>query len=118
MQDPEGIDALLRLFARLIERDSTVVEVSPERGLVVVEQGGTVHRLHADRAVLARALAADDPALGGPGVDRVEAAARLMSVHLEESLATREPHPSGCWTYDGGGFDARPPWVRGPQAQD
>jgi len=36
--------------------------------------------------------------------------ARYGAVHLEESLATREPHGSGCWTYRAGFFHPEPPW--------
>lgn len=71
-----------------------------------------------DREAFAGALADDDPGFWGPGVDRVESAARFMTVHLDESLATREPHVSGHWTYRTGFFDPRPPWIRGPHAQD
>jgi hypothetical protein len=44
------------------------------------------------RAHLA-ALTQDDLDVWGPGVDRVEAAARFASVHLQERVATRDDDP-------------------------
>lgn len=75
-------------------------------------------RLHFDEAeLLAVAEGAGEEAeavWGEPPPDEV-AAARFLSVHLDESLATREPHESGWWTYRAGGFDPVPPWEAHPR---
>ena len=114
----DEVDALLRRFATKVIDPYELVDADPQRGVVVVRHGATVHSLHFDRDELARALADDDPGFWGPGVDRVESVARFLAVHLDESLATREPDASGRWTYREGGFEPRPPWRRGPHAQD
>jgi predicted DNA-binding transcriptional regulator len=39
-----------------------------------------------------------------------EALARLMTVHLYSSFATRVRHETGWCSYDGGCFNPLPPW--------
>jgi hypothetical protein len=94
-------------------RHAEVTELRPEEGILAVRHGDTVARLHFDEAVLLEFIdgAGEDgaDAWGEPLSDEV-AAARFLSVHLDESLATREPHESGWWTYRPGGFDPVPPW--------
>lgn len=114
----DEVDELLGLFAVKIADQYDFVEADPQRGVIVVREGATDHRLHFDPEALAGTLADHDPGFWGPGVDPVESVARFMTVHLDESLATRVPHASGRWTYRTGFFDPRPPWLRGPHAQD
>ena len=115
----DEVDRLIHLFAVKISGVHDVLEVRPAHGLVVVRQDTAVHRLHLDRDRLARLLAEGaDRDFWGPCVDAVESAARFMSIHLDESLATREAHATGCWTHVDGGFDPRPPWLRGAHAQE
>jgi hypothetical protein len=94
-------------------RHAEVTELRPEEGILAVRHGETVALLHFDEAELLEFIdgAGED---GGdvwdePLSDEV-AAARLLSIHLDESLATREPHESGWWTHRAGGFDPVPPW--------
>jgi hypothetical protein len=90
-----------------------VVEFLPEQGIVAIRHGDQVARLHFDEAELLGVidLAGDEgsEAWGTPLSDEV-AAARFLSIHLDESLATREPHETGWWTYRAGGFEPVPPW--------
>lgn len=79
---------------------------------LVLRRAGIEHRLHLPRPVLAAGLA--EMRRGGhpweDGTPAPEALARLMTVHLDESLATRTPHETGWWSYDGGFFEPGPPW--------
>ncbi|SOD93395.1 hypothetical protein [Blastococcus haudaquaticus] len=90
-----------------------VTELLPEQGIVEIRHGDEVARLHFDEAVLLEFIAAaaesGEDAWGEP-LPAEESAARFLSVHLDESLGTREPHESGWWTYRAGGFDPLPPW--------
>ncbi|MCZ2838126.1 hypothetical protein [Modestobacter sp. VKM Ac-2985] len=97
------------LFVRALAGEGTGVSRGPGRDEVVVEVAGRNHRLWIDPAGVVVSTA-DAEVLWGPGVSAVESAARLMLVHWDESLATREPHPTGWWTHRGGGFDPEPPW--------
>ena len=103
--------ALVARSAELVSAQHTVVEVAPERGLVVLDSGGHRHQLHFDEHDLL-ALLDHEGGAGAvfPDVPALESAARLVSVHLDESLATRAPHPTGRWSYRSGGFDPIPPW--------
>ena len=96
------------------EAGETVTGCAPEPGAVALEiASGPRARLYFDEAELLRALrgAGEDgtEAWGRPMSDE-EAAAAFMTVHLQESIATREPHPSGWWEYEVGGFTPTPPW--------
>ena len=103
--------ALVARSAELVSAEHTVVEVVPERGLVVVDSGGQRHRLHLEeQRLLALVESQEGRGAAFPEVSALEGAARLVSVHLDESLATRQPHPTGRWSYRGGGFDPVPPW--------
>ena len=103
--DDRDVDELLCAFARRVG----AVQADPASSTVVLAPGGVAQRLHLPRAVLAEALRADDQPFGGD-LTPVEACVRLMVVHLDESLATREPHESGWWSYDGAFFEPLPPW--------
>jgi hypothetical protein len=90
-----------------------VTGLQPEDGIVELRHGDTPARLHFDEAVMLAFIAeAGEVAEGvwGSPMSDEEAAARFLSIHLDESLATREPHESGWWTYRPGGFDPIPPW--------
>ena len=102
--DDRDVDELVRRFAAKVE----AVEVDPGQALVVLVRDGVQHRLHLPRPLLVAALREDDHPFG-PGLEPVEACARLMWVHLDESLATRAS-ASGWWSYVGGGFEPVPPW--------
>ena len=97
------------LFVRELAGEGTRVSRGPGRDEVVVEAAGRAHRLWIDSAT-PDGSDEDAELLWGPGVSAVESAARLMLVHWDESLATREPHPTGWWTYRSGTFDPEPPW--------
>ncbi len=98
--DEDEVNALLGLFAAKITDRYDVLESSPQQGVIVVRQGGTVHRLHFDREAVAQALDADESAFWGPGVDRVESAARFMTVHL---VVQKDAPVAGCTTWRSGG---------------
>jgi hypothetical protein len=110
------------LFAEKLRDQGEVIEVlsKPDHGAVVLDlpsddlrEPPTRVSLHLDESVLLKALSATGD-LGrevwGEALPASEALARLMSVHLEESLATRGPSPNGWWTYDGGMFEPGAPW--------
>jgi hypothetical protein len=115
-------EALLLLFAEKVRDHGEVVEVlsRPDHGAVVLDlpsddlqEPPTRVSLHLDESVLLEALATsgdDGMEVWGEALPVSEALARLMSVHLDESLATRGPSPNGWWTYDGGMFEPRAPW--------
>jgi hypothetical protein len=94
------------------QRHAEVLAVRPAEGYLEVKHGDRVDRLRLPETELLALLDDADRARTpwGEGVAPVEGAARLASVHLDESLATREPHPSGWWTYRGGFFHPVPPW--------
>ena len=92
---------------------ATVAEFHPERGVVLIEHDGDLARLQLDEAELLTVLteaARDASAAWGEGVPHEEAAARFLSVWLDECLATREAHPSGWWTLRNCWFHPLPPW--------
>ena len=106
--------AVLRLLAETFARGhAEVTELRPEEGVLAVRDGGTVSRLHFDEAELLGFIdgaGQDGEDAWGERLSDEVAAARFLSSHLDESLATREPHESGWWTYRSGGFDPVPPW--------
>jgi hypothetical protein len=92
----------------------SVTHVAPETGVIEFDHGSGRHvRLHLTEARLLEALqGAGDTgteAWGEPLSDG-EAAARFLTVHLEESLATRDAYESDWWEYEGGRFAPLPPW--------
>jgi hypothetical protein len=99
-------------------RHAEVTELLPEQGIVEIRHADVLARLHFDEAELLRFIdGAGEQATQAWGVplSDEEGAARFLSVHLDESLATREPHESGWWTYRAGGFDPLPPWEAWPR---
>lgn len=94
--------------------EETVTRFAPEDGVVELELvNGQPARLHFEGPELLSLLeeaGEDGSAAWGEGLSDEEAAARFLTVHLQESLATREPHPSGWWSYEPGGFTPEPPW--------
>lgn len=107
------MDALLHLFAEQVSATCTVLELDPGPAALVLVVGDAEHRLYLPRPLLEAELRhmeqhGDHP--WGGVLEPVEAVARLMSIHLDESLATRTPHESGWWSYGGGFFEPEPPW--------
>ncbi|WP_369252954.1 hypothetical protein [Geodermatophilus amargosae] len=92
----------------------TVTGFDPEQGVVELElRDGQTVRLHFDETQLVHLLdgaAADGTEAWGEPLSDEEAAARFLTVHLGESLATQEGHPSGWWEYEDGSFMPAPPW--------
>jgi hypothetical protein len=99
-------------------RHAEVTDLRPEEGILAVRHGDRLVRLHFDEVELLEFIdgAGEEGAdvWGEPLSDEV-AAARFLSIHLDESLATREPHESGWWTYRSGRFEAIPPWEAHPR---
>lgn len=110
--DDRDVDELVRVFARKVATEQEVRAVDLAQAAVVVVHGGAEHRLWLPRPVLAEALQRADDGDRPLGADLapVEACARLMTVHLHESWATRDAHASAWWSYDGGCFEPEPPW--------
>jgi hypothetical protein len=109
----DEVDELLRLFAaKVAGGGDVVVALDPRAASLTLVRAGTEHRLHLPRHVLADGLA--DMERGEhpweEGLPAQEALARLMTVHLDESFATRARHETGWWSYDGGFFEPWPPW--------
>lgn len=107
------MDDLLHLFADKLASEYTVVELDLATAALVLRVGETEHRLYLPRPLVGDVLRHmeehhDHP--WGDDVEPVEGVAGLMCVHLDESLATRTPHESGWWSYDGSFFDPVPPW--------
>jgi hypothetical protein len=97
---------LLAHFRELLARRGEQVEVGSDtldlvrttgRIRLVIEEG-ELEGLLADSARL-------DP---GQGITGEENAATYLLTHLDESLATREPHESGRWAYRNGFFHPAP----------
>jgi hypothetical protein len=92
----------------------TVTRSDPGRGVVEVDlRSGGQLRLHLPEGALLDLLdgagASGSEAWGQPLSDE-EAATRFLTIHLDESVATREAHPSGWWEYEAGSFVPLPPW--------
>jgi hypothetical protein len=96
------------------ELQETVRGFLPEKGVVELElRDGQTVRLHFDETHLVRLLdgaGADGTEAWGEPLSDEEAAARFLTVHLAESLATQEAHPSRWWEYENGFFRPAPPW--------
>ncbi len=115
----ESGDSILTTFLgggrseTVTRQHAEVTELLPEEGIVEIRHGDQVARLHVDEAVLLEFIddaAASAEDIWGEPLPAEEAAARFLSVHLDESLGTQQPHESGWWTYRPGGFDPLPPW--------
>ena len=102
-------ERVLQLFHDKLASEVPVRGFSPWAGVLeVLREHGWI-RLHMATGEL-EALIPGASAVWGPGVSGEEGAARLMLVHLDESLDTRTSHETGWWTYTGGFFEPRPPW--------
>lgn len=111
--DDAEVDDLLQLFAQTLSSSSTSVELDLTQSVVVVTHGDVEQKLYLPRSVMAENLGLleeerDNP-FGGE-LPPVEVYARLLGIHLEESLATRQADESGWWSYGNGGFEPQPPW--------
>jgi hypothetical protein len=100
---------VLTLFGDKLQSESGTIETfSVDAGTLELVRSHERIRLHLPEAeILAvyRDCVCDDPR-----VSDEENAAALMLIHLDESLATREPHESGWWSYREGFFHPLPPW--------
>jgi hypothetical protein len=106
------LDELVRLFIAKLRMDGTLVQPTAEgsRNLYVQYRGQHLTLVLPDDALSSMLADGDELArdLWGPGVTAKEAVARLMTVHLEESLETSPSEDlEGTWFYDGGFFAKR-----------
>jgi hypothetical protein len=95
------------------QQHAEVTAVLPEQGIVELRHEDATARLHCAEADLLRLLhhvGREASEAWGEPLSGEESAARFLSVWLDESLATRDPHPSGWWVLQGSGFDPVPPW--------
>ena len=104
-----AVDDLVSLFAAKLRMDGTRVSpVAQGSRNVLVEYHGDHLTLVLPEGDLSRLLAEGDELardLWGPSVSAQEAAARLMTVHLQESLESSGLEDlSGTWTYRSGFF--------------
>jgi len=102
-----ALDELVRLFIAKLRMDGTLVQPAAEgsRNLYVQYRGQHLTLVLPDDALSSMLADGDELArdLWGPGVTAKEAVARLMTVHLEESLETSPSEDlEGTWFYDGG----------------
>jgi len=107
-----ALDELVRLFIAKLRMDGTLVQPAAEgsRNLYVQYRGQHLTLVLPDDALSSMLADGDELArdLWGPGVTAKEAVARLMTVHLEESLETSPSEAlEGTWFYDGGFFAKR-----------
>ncbi len=104
-----AVDDLVSLFAAKLRMDGTRVSpVAQGSRNVHVEYHGDHLTLVLPEGDLSTLLAEGDELardLWGPSVSAQEAAARLMTVHLQESLdSSGHEDLSGTWTYRSGFF--------------
>jgi hypothetical protein len=96
------------------ELQEVVTGFLPDLGVLELElRSGQSIRLHFDEAELLTLLSGageDGLAVWGESLSAEESAARLLTVYLEESTATRQAPPSGWWEYEKHGFTPLPPW--------
>ena len=107
-----ALDELVRLFIAKLRMDGTLAQPAAEgsRNLYVQYRGQHLTLVLPDDALSSMLADGDELArdLWGPGVTAKEAVARLMTVHLEESLETSPSEDlEGTWFYDGGFFVRR-----------
>jgi hypothetical protein len=106
------LDELVSLFIAKLRMGGTLVQPAAEgsRNLYAQYRGQHLTLVLPDNALSSMLADGDELArdLWGPGVTAKEAVARLMTVHLEESLATSPSEDlEGTWFYDGGFFAKR-----------
>jgi len=107
-----ALDELVRLFIAKLRMDGTLVQLAAEgsRNLHVRYRGQHLTLVLPDNALSNMLADGDELArdLWGPGVTAKEAVARLMTVHLEESLETTPSGDlEGTWIYGSGLFVRR-----------
>lgn len=108
----KDLDELVSLFIAKLRMDGTLAQPAAEgsRNLYVQYRGQHLTLVLPDDALSSMLADGDELArdLWGPGVTAKEAVARLMTVHLEESLETSPSEDlEGTWFYDGGFFVRR-----------
>ncbi|MBR7744762.1 hypothetical protein KC207_15805 [Phycicoccus sp. BSK3Z-2] len=103
------VDALVRLFAERLRSQGVPVEAAATGSRTLhIEHGGERLVILLPERELSRLLADGDELARDlwPGTSALEAAARMLTVHLEESL---EPSTRGStertWTYRAGFFE-------------
>jgi len=106
------LDELVSLFAAKLRMDGTLVQPAADgsRNLRVQYRGQHLTLVLPENALSNMLADGDELArdLWGPGVTAREAVARLMTVHLDESLETSPSEElEGTWFYDGGFFVKR-----------
>ena len=109
----EATDDVLRRFAaKLTMSGHEVGPLQPGQVEVHVIRHGQALDLVFSESELDRLLddgAEDAVALWGPSVSVEESVARLMTIHLDESLDTAtDADVGGRWLYDGGFFRRHP----------
>ncbi|GAB3599044.1 hypothetical protein GCM10027586_01490 [Kineococcus gypseus] len=105
---------MLRRVSQKLPAGCALLELDLQEAVITVDRDGRreyLHFLHENLGPrFARIDDVDRAALWGLEVSQEETIARLISIHLEESLATREAPESGRWTYTGSIFEPIPPW--------
>jgi len=106
------LDELVSRFAAKLRMDGTLVQPAAggSRSLHVQHSGQHLTLVLPDNALSSMLADGDELArdLWGPGVTAKEAVARLMTVHLEESLETSPSGDlEGTWIYGSGLFVRR-----------
>jgi hypothetical protein len=105
-------DELVSLFAAKLRMEGMAAQppAPGSRELLVEYRGQQLTLVLPERALSGMLADGDELArdLWGPSVTAIEAAARLMTVHLQESLETSAGEDlKGTWTYNGGFFTRR-----------
>jgi hypothetical protein len=100
---------VLLLFRDELASEGPIRNFSVENGTLEVLRPEGWIRLQLDGDEIDALIPGASEAWGSEISDE-EGAARLLTVHLDESLATRQPHESGWWTYTAGFFEPLPPW--------
>jgi hypothetical protein len=106
----DAASGLLAAFRDLlIRRGERVEDVDLRSGRLDLLRTTGRLRLSIDEDELQELI--DDSARLDPdqGISGEENAATVLLIHLDESLATREPHESGWWSYRDGFFHPLPP---------
>lgn len=103
------VEALVSLFASKLRMEGMLVQPAAQgsRELLVDYRGQHLTLVLPERALSSMLAEGDRLArdLWGPSVTADEAVARLMTVHLQESLDTSASEDlEGLWTYGGGFF--------------
>jgi hypothetical protein len=96
---------VLEIFASKLGSDGeSVRDVRPDEGTLELLRPEGWIRLRVLESDLRRLRRSARRVWRPERVSRAEAAARLLTIHLDESVETQEPSASGSWTYVGGLF--------------